>query len=213
MDPQHRLLLHVAWETLEDAGAVYSRGAAARVGVFVGVSASEYAQRIGGYRDWNEIDAYYATGNASNAAPGRVSYLFGFRGPSMAIDTACSSSLVAVRLACQSLRSGECDAALAGGVNLILSPETTVSLSRARVLSPEGRCRTFDQAADGMGRAEGCGLVLLKPLSRAIAEGDRIYAVIRAAAVNQDGASGGFTVPSRDAQEALIRQTLELSGV
>lgn len=207
LDPQHRLLLQVAWDALEDAGAVYPRSAGARVGVFAGVSASDYARRL------TTPDAYYATGNALNAAPGRISYLFGFRGPSMAIDTACSSSLVAIRLACQSLRSGECDAALAGGVNLILSMETTQSLSRAKVLSPEGRCRAFDAAADGMARAEGCGLVMLKPLSKAREDGDRIYAVIRAAGVNQDGASGGFTVPSRDAQEDLMRRTLAAAGV
>jgi amino acid adenylation domain-containing protein len=220
LDPQHRLLLQVAWETLEDAGAVYPRSAGARVGVFAGVSASDYSRRMtaqsgqvaDGDRDRN-IDAYYATGNALNAAPGRVSYLFGFRGPSLAVDTACSSSLVAIRLACQSLRSGECDAALAGGVNLILSMETTQSLSRAKVLSPEGRCRAFDAAADGMARAEGCGLLLLKPLSKAREDGDRIYALIRAAGVNQDGASGGFTVPSRDAQEDLIRRTLVAADV
>ncbi|MCC7186671.1 MAG: aminotransferase class III-fold pyridoxal phosphate-dependent enzyme, partial [Acidobacteria bacterium] len=207
LDPQHRLLLQVAWDALEDAGAVYARSAGARVGVFAGVSASDYARRL------TTPDAYYATGNALNAAPGRISYLFGFRGPSIAIDTACSSSLVAIRLACQSLRAGECDAALAGGVNLILSMETTQSLSRAKVLSPEGRCRAFDAAADGMARAEGCGLVMLKPLSKAREDGDRIYAVIRAAGVNQDGASGGFTVPSRDAQEDLMRRTLASAGV
>lgn len=207
LDPQHRLLLQVAWDALEDAGAVYPRSSGARVGVFAGVSASDYARRL------TTPDAYYATGNALNAAPGRISYLFGFRGPSIAIDTACSSSLVAIRLACQSLRSGECDAALAGGVNLILSMETTQSLSRAKVLSPEGRCRAFDAAADGMARAEGCGLVMLKPLSKAREDGDRIYAVIRAAGVNQDGASGGFTVPSRDAQEDLMRRTLAAAGV
>jgi amino acid adenylation domain-containing protein len=207
LDPQHRLLLQVAWDALEDAGAVYPRSAGARVGVFAGVSASDYARRL------TVPDAYYATGNALNAAPGRISYLFGFRGPSLAVDTACSSSLVAIRLACQSLRAGECDAALAGGVNLILSMETTQSLSRAKVLSPEGRCRAFDAAADGMARAEGCGLVLLKPLSQARADGDRIYALIRAAGVNQDGASGGFTVPSREAQEDLMRRTLASAGV
>ena len=207
LDPQHRLLLQVAWETLEDAGAVYPRTAGARVGVFAGVSASDYARRL------SVPDAYYATGNALNAAPGRISYLFGFRGPSMAVDTACSSSLVAIRLACQSLRAGECEAALAGGVNLILSMETTQSLSRAKVLSPEGRCRAFDAAADGMARAEGCGLILLKPLSKAREDGDRIYALIRAAGINQDGASGGFTVPSREAQQDLITRTLEAAGV
>ena len=213
MDPQHRLLLHVAFDAMEDGGAVFERSAAANVGVFVGVSASDYARRLTTDGDWQDIDAYYATGNAANAAAGRVSYLFGFRGPAMAIDTACSSSLVAIRLACQSLRSGDCDAALAGGVNLILSPETTASLNKANVLSPNGRCRAFDATADGMGRAEGCGLVLLKPLSRAIADHDRVYAVIRSAVVNQDGASGGFTVPSRDAQESLIRQALERADV
>jgi len=207
LDPQHRLLLRVAWETLEDAGAVYARSAGARVGVFAGVSASDYARRL------TTPDAYYATGNALNAAPGRISYLFGFRGPSLAVDTACSSSLVAIRLACQSLRAGECDAALAGGVNLILSTETTQSLTRAKVLSPEGRCRAFDASADGMARAEGCGLLMLKSLSAARADGDRIYAVIRAAAMNQDGASGGFTVPSREAQEDLMRRALHEAGI
>src|SRR5690606_27895654 len=135
------------------------------------------------------------------------------QGPSMALDTACSSSLVAVHLACQSLRAGECDVALAGGVNVILSPTTSVFLSRARALSPDGRCKTFDASADGYGRAEGCGVVVLKRLSAALADGDPILAVIRGSAVNHDGPSSGLTVPNGRAQEALIRQALMSAGV
>ena len=151
---------------------------------------------------------YFATGNAHNAAAGRVAYLLGLRGPAMAVDTACSSSLTAVHLACQSLRLGESTLALAGGVNLILVPDPFVCFSKWGMMAPDGRCKTFDAAADGFVRAEGCGMLVLKRLSDALADRDPILAVLRGSAVNQDGASGGLTVPNGLAQQAVIRQAL-----
>jgi len=155
-----------------------------------------------------DLDAYFGTGNALNSVAGRLSYVLGLQGPSMAIDTACSASLVSLHLACQSLRTGESYLTLAGGVNIILLPETTVALSRAHMLSPDGRCKTFDSSADGYVRGEGCGMVVLKRLSDAVADNDNILALIRGSAVNQDGPSGGFTVPHGPAQQELIRQAL-----
>src|SRR5262249_6881584 len=149
------------------------------------------------------VDAYSFSGSAFSIAAGRISYVLGLEGPSVAVDTACSSSLVAVHLACQSLREGECDAALAGGVNVMLSPENTVYFSRMRALAPDGRCKVFDAAADGYVRAEGCAMVVLRRLSDTLADGDRVLAVIRGSAVNQDGRSNGLTAPNRLAQEAL----------
>jgi amino acid adenylation domain-containing protein/non-ribosomal peptide synthase protein (TIGR01720 family) len=207
LDPQQRWLLEVSWEALEDAGIPPGALAGAPVGVFVGITCTDYARRLS-RSDLSRIDAYFATGNMSNAAAGRISYALGLEGPSIAIDTACSSSLVAVHLACQSLRSGESRVALAGGVNLILSPEGSIAACRARMLAPDGRCKTFDAAADGYGRGEGCGIVVLKRLSDALADGDLPYAWIRGSAVNQDGASSGLTVPNGPSQERLIRQAL-----
>ena len=212
LDPQQRLLLEVAWEAIEDSGQVWNRAEGSAGGVFIGISGSEYLDRIRRSPSVN-FDAYFVTGNALNAAAGRLSYLLGLQGPSLAIDTACSSSLVAVHLASQSLRNGECRVALAGGVSLMLSPDAYVALSQLRALSPGGRCKSFDESADGYGRGEGCGVVVLKRLSHAIADGDRIRAVIRGSAVNQDGASSGLTVPNGLAQQALIRQALASAGV
>ena len=212
LDPQQRWLLEVSWEALEDAGILPSTLAGAPVGVFVGVTCTDYARRLS-KTDLSQIDAYFATGNMLNAAAGRISYALGLEGPSMAIDTACSSSLVAVHLACQSLRSGESRVALAGGVNLILSPEGSIAASRARMLAPDGRCKTFDASANGYGRGEGCGIVILKRLSNALADGDTPYACIRGSAVNQDGASSGLTVPNGPSQERLIRQALSAARV
>ncbi|MBA3948611.1 MAG: 6-deoxyerythronolide-B synthase, partial [Acidobacteria bacterium] len=207
LDPQHRLLLEVAWEALEDAGLPADRLAGSATGVFIGLTTSDYAQLL--MREGSaQLDAFFFTGNPANAAAGRLSYSFGFAGPAVAIDTACSSSLVAIHQACASLRAGECRSALAGGVNLVLAPENTVAVCRTRALSPSGRCRTFDRDADGFVRSEGCGLVVLKRLSDAVADGDPIRAVIRGSAVNQDGASSGFTVPNGHAQQAVIRQAL-----
>src|SRR4029453_7746437 len=213
MDPQQRLLLEVSIEALENAGHAPNRLSGSNTGVFVGITNSDYTHLILRSNGFSQIDPYFISGNPLNAAAGRISYILGLCGPSMAIDTACSSSLVAIHLACQSLRSRECDQALAGGVNLILSPAATIATSRARMLSPEGRCRTFDAAADGYVRGEGCGVVVLKRLSDAVAEGYSVTAVIRGSSVNQDGRSGGFTVPNGQAQQALIRQALATAKV
>ena len=211
MDPQHRLLMETAWEALENAAICPARLAGSQTGVFVGCSNSDYWRLV--YADEERIDAYAALGNAFSVAAGRLSYFLGLHGPSMAVDTACSASLVAVHLACQSLRSGECTLALAAGVNLILSPEVNINLSKSRMLAPDGHCKTFDASADGYVRGEGCGVVALKKLSAAQADGNRILAVIRGSAVNQDGRSGGLTAPNGPAQEAVIRAALAAAGV
>ncbi|MXN82708.1 amino acid adenylation domain-containing protein [Burkholderia sp. 4812] len=208
MDPQQRLLLEVSHEALEHAGIPVDRLKGSRTGVFVGITTNDYANlqlRNGG---GSGIDGYFFTGNPLNTAAGRISYGLGVQGPSMAIDTACSSSLTAIHTASQNLRSGECDLAIAGGVNLILSPDNSIAVSRTRALAPDGRCKTFDAAADGFVRSEGCGALVLKRLSDALAAGDRVLAVLRGSAVNHDGASSGFTAPNGRAQEAVIRQAL-----
>jgi acyl transferase domain-containing protein/SAM-dependent methyltransferase/acyl carrier protein len=208
LDPQQRLLLEVGWEALEHAGQVRDRLSENQTGVFIGITSHDYAQLLGTGGDVPELDAYHITGNALNAAAGRLSFALGFQGPSMAIDTACSSSLVAVHLACRSLSNRECSMALAGGVNLTLSPVASIALSKARVLSQSGQCKAFDAAADGMGRSEGCGVVVLKRLSDALRDGDNILASIAGSAINQDGPSSGLTVPNGPSQEALIRRAL-----
>jgi acyl transferase domain-containing protein/thioesterase domain-containing protein/aryl carrier-like protein len=206
MDPQQRLVLEVAWEALEDANIAPDSLSGSQTGVFVGISASDYARMQNS--DPNLIDAYAGTGNAHSLTANRLSYFLDLRGPSIAVDTACSSSLVAVHQAMQSLRAGECALALAGGVNVILSPEVQMIFSHARMMSPDGKCKTFDASADGYVRGEGCGVVVLKPLSQAQADGDRIYAVIRGSAVNHDGRSNGLTAPNGLAQQAVIQQAL-----
>ena len=212
MDPQQRLLLEAGWEALEHAGQAPDTLAGSRTGVFLGLSSNDYVQLLREASP-DDLDAYNLTGNAANFAAGRISYLLGLQGPSLTIDTACSSSLVAVHLACQSLRAGESRMALAGGANAILVPDHNVLLSKARMLAPDGRCKTFDKAADGYVRGEGCGVIVLKRLSDAEADGDRVLAVIRGTAVNQDGRSSGLTVPNGPAQEALIRAAIEASHV
>jgi malonyl CoA-acyl carrier protein transacylase len=207
MDPQQRLLLEVSWEALERAGQASSQLLGSQTGVFIGITTSDYAQRTM-LAETTEIDIYTATGNSLNVAAGRLSYSLGLMGPSMAIDTACSSSLVAVHQACQSLRVGECTMALAGGVNAILSPQVAIAISKLRALAADGRCKTFDAAADGYGRAEGCGIVVLKRLSDAIADRDNILALIRGSAVNQDGRSSGLTVPNGLAQQSVVHSAL-----
>jgi amino acid adenylation domain-containing protein len=212
MDPQQRLLLEVAWEALEHAGQAPERLAGSRTGVFIGVMGNDYTRLQMG-ADPARVDAWVGTGNGSSFEAGRLSYVFGLQGPSMVIGTACSSSLVAVHLACQSLREGECSMALAGGVSLMLSPDATVVLSKMRALAADGRSKTFDAAADGYGRGEGCGLVVLKRLSDALAAGDPVLAVIRGSAVNHDGRSNGLTAPNGAAQQAVLRQALAAAGV
>jgi len=211
MDPQQRLLLEVAWEALQDAGQVVERLAGTRAGVFIGISNNDYGRIQFG--DPHRIDAYAGTGNALSIAANRISYLFDFRGPSMAIDTACSSSLVAVHLACRSLWNGESSLALAGGVNLILSPAITINFTKAGVMAPDGRCKAFDARANGYVRSEGAGVVVLKPLSRALADADPIYAIVRGSAVNQDGRSNGLMAPNPLAQEAVLREAYRRAGV
>ncbi|OAN67114.1 type I polyketide synthase [Sphingomonas sp. TDK1] len=210
MDPQQRLLLEVAWEAMEHANQ--PPAANPSTGIFIGISTNDYAQHSM-FGDPARIEAYSATGAALNAAAGRLSYSFGFRGPAMAVDTACSSSLVAIHLACQSLRQQECGMAIAGGVSLILSPNGTIATCRARMMARDGRCKTFDASADGYGRGEGCGLIVLKRLSDAQADGDAILGIIHGSAVNQDGASGGLTVPNGTAQRELFAAALAKAGV
>jgi acyl transferase domain-containing protein/acyl carrier protein len=207
IDPQQRLLLEVCWEALEYANQVPEQLYNSPTGVFIGICASDYTKVL--ERGAPQcIDAYFGTGVALSVAAGRLSYALGLTGPSMAVDTACSSSLVSVHLACQSLRNRECRMALAGGVNLLLSPQTNIAFSKARMLASDGRCKTFDAAANGYVRGEGCGIIVLKRLSDALADGDNILALIRGTAVNQDGPSGGLTVPSGPSQEKVIRQAL-----
>jgi acyl transferase domain-containing protein len=213
MDPQQRLVLEVAWEALERAGHAVDRGRREQVGVFVGVMNNDYGQLVLNGGGLENIDPYFIGARANCAISGRLSYLFGFQGPSLVLDTACSSSLVAVHLACQSLRNGECATALAAGVNLILSPEVSVYLSCSGALAEDGRCKAFDASADGFGRAEGCGVLVLKRLSDAREQGDNILAVIRGSAVGHDGPSSSFTVPSGVAQQSVMRQALRNAGV
>jgi myxalamid-type polyketide synthase MxaB len=212
LDPQQRLLLEVSWEALERAGHPPDSLAADRTGTFIGIGQMDYAQLLLGAAH-DQVDVYAGTGNGFCFASGRLSYVLGLRGPNMAVDTACSSSLAAVHLACMSLRSGECDVALAGGVQLMLSPHAFVGLTKLGALSPDGKCKTFDASANGYGRGEGCGIVVLKPLSAALADGDHIAAVIRGSAVNHDGSSSGFTVPNGLAQQELLRCALRNAGV
>ncbi|MEO1590397.1 MAG: SDR family NAD(P)-dependent oxidoreductase [Cyanobacteria bacterium J06632_22] len=208
LDPQQRLLLEVTYQALEDAGipAFDQKGSA--TGVFVGLSFDDYAQRSVRSGDLTQIDAFGSLGNTRSIAAGRIAYVFGFQGPTLQLDTTCSSSLLAVHLACQSLRNGEANLAVAGGVNLMLSPEVTVGFCKLQALAPDGRCKTFDASADGYGRGEGCGMVVLKRLSDAILNQDNILALVKGSAVNHDGVSNGLTAPNGSAQTAVIRQAL-----
>ena len=209
MDPQQRLLMEVGWEALENTGIAPDSLAGSPTGVFVGISTHDY----GLYLPDASPNLYAETGNAFSIAASRLSYLLDLRGPSKAIDTACSSSLVAVHDACQGLRYGECDLAVAGGVNLMLSPGVTESFTAAQMLSPDGRCKTFDAEADGYVRGEGCGMVVLKRLEDARKDGDPILAIIKGSAINQDGRTNGITAPNGPAQQAVIHQALTNAGV
>jgi len=206
MDPQQRLLLQTAWEAMEDAGHVLPEGSPSPVGVFVGISTNDYSMLQSTIHDFSAIDILTTSGGVSSIAANRLSYCFNLSGPSVAVDTACSSSLVALHLACRSLNSGECRAALVGGVNALLGATTFISFSRMSMLSPDGRCKAFDAAANGFVRGEGAGVVFLKPLRDARRDGDPIYAVIRATAMNQDAHTSSLTVPSLAAQKALIAE-------
>ncbi|MFE2219461.1 type I polyketide synthase, partial [Streptomyces canus] len=212
MDPQQRLTLELAWECLEDAGVVPASLRATRTGVFIGTTAGDYATLLH-QQGPDAITPHAVTGINRGIIANRVSYTLGLHGPSLTVDTAQSSALVAVHLACESLRAGESELAIAGGVNLILAPESTLGLTRFGGLSPDGVAYTFDARANGYVRGEGGGAVVLKPLERALADGDRVYGVIRGSAVNNDGASDGLTVPSPAAQEEVLRLAYERAGV
>ena len=210
MDPQQRLLLEVAWETLEDAGQVPEELKGSQTGVFIGIGTHDYSIMM-----WQQPvgEPYATTGTGNCIAANRISYSFDFKGPSLAVDTACSSSLVAVHLACQSIWTGESELALAGGVNMLLLPTIMVGFSKGGFMSGEGRCKSFDADADGYVRGEGAGLVLLKPLSQAQADGDDIYGVILSSAVNQDGSSNGLAAPNPEAQSAVMREAYHKVGI
>lgn len=213
MDPQQRLLLEVSWETLEVAGLDANALKGSRTGVFIGMCNNDYAQAHIGSGDTHKIDEYSATGVALSTASGRLSYHYDFRGPCMTIDTACSSSLVTLHLAMQSLRSGESDLALAGGVALILTPEPYIGFSKLKALAPDGRCRAFDDKAGGYVKGEGCGLLALKRLSDAQRDKDPILALLAGSAVNQDGQSSGLTAPNALAQKTVIQKALEMADL
>jgi acyl transferase domain-containing protein/acyl carrier protein len=212
MDPQQRIMLELAWEALEDAGQVPAMLAGSRTGVFVGIGTIDYGRmQVGNLKTCS--NPYAGTGGALSIAANRISYVFNFRGPSIAVDTACSSSLVAAHLACQSLWSGESSLALAGGVNVIIDPKPSIALAKGGFLSPDGRCRAFDAKANGYVRAEGAGVIVLKRLSKAREDGDPVYGVIRATATNQDGHSNGLTAPNQQAQELLLRDAYRRAGI
>ncbi len=213
MDPQQRLLLEVSWEALEYGGISPAKLGNSLTGVFIGINPSDYSRVLENSDESLNLGPYFFTGNTPSVAAGRLSYNLGLKGPALSIDTSCSSSLVGIHLACQSLRNQECKMALAGGVNLILSPQGNIVLSNMRALAQDGRCKTFDDGADGYGRGEGCGIVVLKCVSDAIADGDNILAVIRGSAINHDGRSSGLTVPNGLAQQDVIREALANANV
>lgn len=213
IDPQQRLLLETAWEAMEDAGIVLDLQNGTDIGVFVGVSHNDYQAIQGGGGDRSRISAHTPTGHAHSIAANRISYCFNLTGPSIAMDTACSAALTAVHIACEQLAAGHCPVALAGGVTVMITPEGFIGFSRASMLSPEGRCKAFDASADGFVRGEGAGMVVLKPLEKALADGDPVYAVIRATAANQDGHTNGISLPGQEAQARLVKKACVVAGI
>ncbi len=211
MDPQHRLLLELAWQALEAAALKPDALGGSATGVFLGLNAGDHLQAV--MTDPARLGTHALAGAVASLAAGRIAYALGLNGPALVVDTACSSSLVATHLAVQALRSRDCDMALAGGAHLMLAPQVSVALSRARMMAPDGRCKAFDASADGFGQGEGGGMVVLKRLADAEAAGDPVLAVIRGAALNQDGRSAGITAPSLGAQQAVIRAALADAGL
>ena len=213
IDPQQRLLLETAWEAIEDAGVVLDLEGGTDIGVFMGVSHNDYQNIQGGGTDRKGISAHSPTGSAHSIAANRISYCFNLSGPSLSMDTACSSALTAVHLACESLRAGRCEMAMAGGVTVMITPDGFIGFSQAGMLSPDGKCKAFAAEANGFVRGEGAGIVLLKPLSQAIADGDPIQGVILGSALNQDGHTNGISLPSTEAQAQLVRDACVDAGI
>jgi acyl transferase domain-containing protein len=211
MDPQQRWLLETAWEAIEDAGIAPSKLRGSKTGVFVGAASHDYGTLQSD--DLVNLDVHSNTGGTLSIAANCISYIFDLKGPSIAVDTACSSALVAISLAYRAIASGECETALAGGVNALITPNTSIGFSKASMLSPTGECFAFDQRANGYVRGEGAGLVLLKPLSRAIEDGNSIYAVLRNAVINQDGHTSSMTVPSIEGQSEMLRSCYGQAGI
>ena len=212
MDPQQRIVTELAFRALEDAGMPLEKLAGRKVAVTIGAGLSDYGALTGVVSERPNISGTTNTGSALSIVANRISYLFDLRGPSFSVDTACSSSLTALHLACQAIWDGTVDAALTGGVNQILKPETTLGFSKGGYLSPDAVCRAFSDDANGYVRSEGAAIAVLKPLSAALADGDRIYALIRSTWLNQDGHTSGMTVPSQSAQEELIRGAFGAAG-
>ncbi len=209
MDPQQRQMLEVTWEALENAGMPIDKIRGSNAGVFVGVGNKDHSDLLMQQLNSDEIVSLMNTGNHESIQSGRLSYYFDLKGPCLTLNTACSSSMLTIHLACQSLRLQECEFAIAGGCNLILSPVTSIAQSQAAMLSKEGYCKTFDESADGFVRSEGVGMVVLKPLSKALKDNDHIYSVIKGSAINQDGLSQGITAPNGPSQESVIRAALK----
>src|SRR4030095_3651970 len=213
IDPQQRLLLETAWEAMEDAGLVLDLEGGTDLGVFVGVSHNDYQIIQGTPWDSTGITPHSPTGTAHSIAANRISYCFNLRGPSVAMDTACSSALTAVHAACEHIWAGRGDAALAGGVTIMISPGGFIGFSQASMLSPEGKCKAFDASANGFVRGEGGGMVVLKGLSNGVADGDPIHGVVLGTALNQDGHTNGISLPSPEAQARLVREGCKDAGL
>ena len=213
LDPQQRLILEVAWEALEDAGLPLERLARSNTGVYVGVFCLDNKLIHFSEKNHASLNTHTAAAATMAIVANRVSYAFNLCGPSVAMDTACSSSLVAFHVACQALRAGECDHVLVGGVNVMLKPEYTISMCKGEYLAPDGRCKAFDASANGYGRGEGAGMIVIKRLEQALRDKDRIYAIVRGTGANQDGATPGISVPSLDSQVELLRRVYGQAGV
>jgi acyl transferase domain-containing protein len=211
MDPQQRMMLEVSYEAFENAGIPMENLANSKTGCFVAAFTHDYREMQ--FQDVDSVPMYSASGLGSEVLANRVSWFYDLRGPSLTVETACSGSMVGLHLACQSLRSGDCDTAIVGGANLILNPHMFIVASNLGFISPDGLCKAFDASADGYGRGEGFAAVILKPVEKAIRDGDCIRAVIRGTGTNQDGKTKGITMPNGDAQEALIRQTYQSAGL